>query len=212
MVVYPSCRHRVASLSPPRQVPAPIGTIKPEASSEPPIAGGFRAAVGSPIAYSSRCNAAGLGFVMGMTEAQHEDPYAWTWEPAVGILAAVSLFAVLAVQAGRSLTLAAVGAGWHWPPSAALVTSSWGILTGDLHAGLGTVGDGGLVEVAWVIAGALFIAGLFAFALLALRVTAGRRFKGMASSGQAEHLLGLGRLRKHRAVIRPDLYRTGDRP
>lgn len=178
-----------------------------------PIAGGFRAPVASPIAYSSRCNASGVGFVMGMTEAQHEDdPYAWTWEPAVGILAAVSLLALLAVQAGRSLTLAAVGAGWHWPPSAALVTSTWGILTGDLHAGLATAGDRGVVEVAWVIAGALFIAGLFASALLALRVTAGRRFKGMASSGQAEHLLGLGRLRKHRAVIRPDLYRTSHRP
>lgn len=196
----------------PRQVPAPIGTIKPEASSEPPIAGGFRAAIASPISCSSRCSSAGVGFVMGMTEAQHEDPYAWTWEPAVGILAAVSLFALLAVQAGRSLTLAAIGAGWHWPPSAALVTSSWGILTGDLHAGLATAGDRGVVEVAWVIAGALFIAALVTATILALRVTAGRRFKGMASSGQAEHLLGLGRLRAHRAVIRPDLYRTRHRP
>lgn len=189
----------------------PIGTIKPEASSEPPIAGGFRAAIASPISCSSRCSSAGVGFVMGMTEAQHEDGYAWTWEPAVGILVAVSLFALLAVQAGRSLTLAAVGAGWHWPPSAALVTSSWGILTGDLHAGLATAGDRGVVEVAWAVAGSLFIAALVAATILALRVTAGRRFKGMASSGQAEQLLGLGRLRAHRAVIRPDLYRTGHR-
>lgn len=194
----------------PRQVPAPIGTIKPEASSEPPIAGGFRAAIASPISCSSRCSSAGVGFVRGMTEAQHEDGYAWTWEPAVGILAAVSLFALLAVQAGRSLTLAAVGAGWHWPPSAALVTSSWGILTGDLHAGLTTHGTAA-VWMAWAIAGALFIAGLTAAIVLALRVMAGRRFKGMATTGQAEQLLGLGRLRANRAVIRPDLYRKGHR-
>ena len=106
-----------------------------------------------------------------------------------------------------SLTLAAAGAGWHWPPSAALVTSSWGILTGDLHAGLTTTHGVATVWVAWVIAGAVFIAGLAAAIVLALRVTSGRRFKGMATAGQAEQLLGLGRLRAHRAVIRPDLYR-----
>lgn len=146
-----------------------------------------------------------------MTE-QHEDAYAWTWEPALAAVTTVALFAVVALQAGRSLTLVAVGAGWHWPPSAALVTSSWGILTGDLHAGLATAGDGGLVEVAWVIAGALFITALVAAITLALRVMALRRIKGMASTGQAEQLLGLRRLRTHRAVIRPDLYRTRHRP
>ena len=116
----------------------------------------------------------------------------------------------MAIQAGRSLTLAAAGAGWHWPPSAALVTSSWGILTGDLHAGLTTHGTAA-VWMAWAIAGALFIAGLTAAIVLALRVMAGRRFKGMATTGQAEQLLGLGRLRATRAVIRPDLYRKGHR-
>ena len=145
-----------------------------------------------------------------MTDSQHDDGYAWTWEPAVGALTTVALLGVVAVQVGRSLTLAAAGAGWHWPPSAALVTSSWGILTGNLHAGLTTQGAA-TVWVAWVIAAALFIAGLTAAIVLALRVTAGRRFKGMASTGQAEQLLGLGRLRANRAVIRPDLYRKGHR-
>lgn len=143
-----------------------------------------------------------------MTDSRYEDGYAWTWEPAVGALTLVAFLGVVAVQAGRSLTLAAAGAGWHWPPSAALVTSSWGILTGNLHAGLTSAhGAGGIVWVAWVIAAALFIAGLTAAIVIALRVTAGRRFKGMATTGQAEQLLGLGRLRANRAVIRPDLYR-----
>ena len=141
-----------------------------------------------------------------MTDSQHDDGYAWTWEPAVGAFTAVALLGVVAVQAGRSLTLAAAGAGWHWPPSAALFSSSWGILTGDLHAGL-TAHGAADVWVAWVIAGALFSAGLTAAIVLALRVTAGRRFKGMATAGQAEQLLGLGRLRVNRAVIRPDLHR-----
>ena len=147
-----------------------------------------------------------------MTDSQHDDGYAWTWEPAVGAFTAVALLAVVAVQAGRSLTLAAAGAGWHWPPSAALVTSSWGILTGNLHAGLTTTHGAATVWVAWAIAGALFLAGLAAVTVIALRMTAVRRFKGMATAGQAEQLLGLGRLRANRAVIRPDLYRKGHRP
>ena len=146
-----------------------------------------------------------------MTDSQHDDGYAWTWEPAVGALTTVALLGVVAIQAGRSLTLAASGAGWHWPPAPALVTSSWGILTGDLHAGLTTHGTAN-VWVAWAIAGALFVAGLTAAIVLALRVTAGRRFKGMATTGQAEQLLGLGRHRANRAVIRPDLHRKGHRP
>jgi len=145
-----------------------------------------------------------------MTDSQHDDGYAWTWEPAVGALTTIALLAVVAIQAGRSLTLAAAGAGWHWPPSAALVTSSWGILTGDLHAGLTTHGTAA-VWVAWAIAAVLFIAALTAAIVLALRVMAGRRFKGMATTGQAEQLLGLGRLRANRAVIRPDLYRKSHR-
>ena len=159
----------------------------------------------------SRCGPDSFGFFRGMTDSQHDDGYAWTWEPAVGALTLVALLGVVAVQAGRSLTLAAAGAGWHWPPSAALVTSSWGILTGNLHAGLTTTHGASAVWVAWAIAGALFIAGLTAATALALRVMAGRRFKGMATTGQAEQLLGLGRLRANRAVVRPDLYRTGHR-
>lgn len=143
-----------------------------------------------------------------MTDSQHEDGYAWTWEPAVGALTAVALLGVLALQAGRSLTLAITGAGWHWPPSTALVISSWGILVGNLGAGLTTTHQGsGAVVLAWAVAGALFMAGLAAATVVALRVMAGRRFKGMASPGQAEKLLGLSRLRATRAVIRPDLYR-----
>lgn len=158
--------------------------------------------------WQSRCTADSAGFIKGMTDSQHEDGYAWTWEPAVGALSAVALLGVVALQAGRSLTLAAAGAGWHWPPSTALVTSSWGILAGNLGAGLTTTHPvAGSVGVAWAVAGALFMAGLAVVTVVALRVLAGRRFKGMASAVQAEKLLGLGRLRANRAVIRPDLYR-----
>ena len=148
---------------------------------------------------------------MGMTDSQHEDGYAWTWEPAVGALTGIALLGVVALQAGRSFTLLIAGEGWQWPPSTALFTSSWGILTGNLHAGLTTTHPTGAVVLAWAVAGALFLAGLAAVTVVALRVVAGRRFRGMATAGQAEQLLGLGRLRANRAVIRPDLYRKGHR-
>jgi len=178
-----------------------------EASDEPPNVGGFRALQTNP-----RYRRTSGGFIKGMTDSQHEDGYAWTWEPAVGALTTVAILGVMALQAGRSLTLLIAGEGWQWPPSTALVTSCWGILTGNLHAGVTPTNPvTGSVVLAWALAGALFIAGLAAATTLALRVVAGRRFKGMASAGQAEQLLGLGRLRANRAVIRPDLYRTGQR-
>ena len=145
-----------------------------------------------------------------MSDSQHEDGYAWTWEPAAGGIAAVVILAVVAVQAGRSLALAVAGAGWHWPPSATLVTSTAGILTGDLGAGLSpTIGAAGVGEpwVAWITAAVFFTLSLVAAVVVAVRWVACRRHKGMATAAHAEQLLGLGRLRATRAVIRPDLYR-----
>lgn len=143
-----------------------------------------------------------------MNSSQHDDGYAWTWEPAAGALAATTLLACLALQAGRSLALAVAGTGWHWPPSAALITSTAAILTGNLAAGLDNIAaDAAEPVVAWITSGILFAAAMIGTAMLAARWAAMRRHKGMASTSHAEHLLGLGRLRATRAVIRPDLYR-----
>lgn len=145
-----------------------------------------------------------------MSDSQHEDGYAWTWEPAAGALATVGTCAVVSVQAGRSLALAVAGAGWHWPPSTTLVTSTAGILTGDLGAGLNpTIDAAGVGEpwVAWITAAVFFVAALTGAVVVAVRWVACRRHKGMATAAHAEQLLGLGRLRATRAVIRPDLYR-----
>ena len=142
-----------------------------------------------------------------MSDSQHDDGYAWTWEPAAGGLAAVVILALVAVQAGRSLALALAGAGWHWPPSTTLVTSTAGILTGNLNAGLGSVAVAGEPWVAWITAAVLFVAAVIAAVVVAVRWVASRRHKGMATTAHAEQLLGLGRLRATRAVIRPDLYR-----
>ena len=143
-----------------------------------------------------------------MSDSQHDDGYAWTWEPAAGGIAAVAILALVSVQAGRSLALAIAGAGWHWPPSTTLVTSTAGILTGNLTAGLNpTAAGAGEPWVAWITAAVLFVAALIGAVVVGLRWVAARRHKGMATTAHAEQLLGLGRLRATRAVIRPDLYR-----
>lgn len=146
-----------------------------------------------------------------MSDSQHDDGYAWTWEPAAGALAAVAILAVVAVQAGRSLALAVAGAGWHWPPSTTVITSTAGILTGNLNAGLGSVAGVGEPWVAWITAAVLLVAAVIGAVVVSLRWVESRRHKGMATTAHAEQLLGLGRLRATRAVIRPDLYRKRPR-
>ena len=60
----------------------------------------------------------------------------------------------------------------------------------------------------WVVATEVM---LLAVSLLLLKLVVDRwgpgRLRGMASRGEAERLLGVTRLRKVRAVVRPDLYR-----
>src|SRR4030095_11538845 len=60
----------------------------------------------------------------------------------------------------------------------------------------------------WVVATEVM---LLAVAVFVLKLVVDRwgpgRLRGMASRGEAERLLGVTRLRKVRAVVRPDLYR-----
>lgn len=139
-------------------------------------------------------------------EAQHQDGYPWTWEPAAltGIL--LSIIGILALQIGRSSALLITGAGAWWPDTQFVVTSSWAILTGDTTAGLPTHTAADtpmwLVWTMTAVAAAIMCGGC-GWAVWHLR---GGTVKGMATTHQANHLLGLRRLRKTRSLIRPDLY------
>lgn len=147
-----------------------------------------------------------------MTISQDDDSYPWTWEPAAGALAALLVTGILSLQIGRALVLAIAGVGWFWPASSSLITSSWGIITGDLTAGLPPLQ---LTQTsawfAWAAAATIFAAATAALFVLAVRWRSSTVHKGMASATQAERLLGVSRLKTHRAVIRPDLYRTRPR-
>ncbi|AQP44884.1 hypothetical protein [Tessaracoccus flavus] len=119
---------------------------------------------------------------------------------------------ILSLQIGRALALAIAGHGWLWPASSSLITSSWGIITGNLTAGLPSLqGTSASPWFAWTAAATIFVATTASLLVLAVRWRASILHKGMASATQAERLLGLSRLKTHRAVIRPDLYRTGRR-
>jgi len=155
-------------------------------------------------------------------------PYPWTWEIPVAVTFVVLFGIVLGIQAGRTLANLVAGAGTTWPagntsadtggaaavPSpigTAFWTSLPGVLTGDAAAGLPTPLPDALAPP-WLVWTA--IAGIEVL-FLALTTWVGiscytrwgpGRMRGMASATEAEQLLGLSRLHKVSALVRPDVY------
>ena len=147
---------------------------------------------------------------MTMLQAdRRRNPYPYTWEIPIGILTGWLLLAGLGIHLGRALANATAGAGWTWPAGRALYTSIPAVLAGNPTAGLALSGAAGASPAAlhaWLIATELVILAGYAVVL----IWAGRRWgpgrmKGMASPGEAERVLGLTRLRRDAALIRPDL-------
>lgn len=135
-----------------------------------------------------------------------------TWElPAAAGLAWVAVAAVL-LPAGRGAASALAGGGWLWPGTGAGLTASvGGLLAGHPGAGLAREAAAALprpgvvyllltlVQAAWLGAGLL---GLRAW----WRTWGPGMHQGLASAGEVEKVLGRSRMRRDRAVIRPDLY------
>ncbi len=135
-----------------------------------------------------------------------------TWEfPTAAVLGWVSVAAML-LPASRGAASWLTGGGWVWPKTgAALAASVGGLLAGHPSSGLAqtitsVLPSTGivyllvtLVELVWLI-----------FSLLILRAwwrTWGPGMReGLAGRGEVEKVLGLSRMRRNRAVIRPDLY------
>ncbi|MFC5041847.1 hypothetical protein [Ornithinimicrobium kibberense] len=101
------------------------------------------------------------------------------------------------------------GGGWGWPPATELFPSLPGLLRGDAGAGLtnpGVVAEPGALRTWVLITAAVNLLGALGLSVVAYRRWGPGRLRGMASRTEAASLLGLPRLRRHRAVIRPDLY------
>lgn len=144
-----------------------------------------------------------------MQQDRLKNPHPWTYEIPLAIAATLLLAAVLGVHAGRAVANFFAGGGWGWPPATELFTSLPGLLRGDAGAGLTNAGDlaGPGALATWVlITGTLSLLGWLVASVVAYRRWGPGRLRGMASRSEAAALLGLPRLRKHRAIIRPDLH------
>src|SRR5450756_234100 len=98
-------------------------------------------------------------------QQRNRDPYPWTFEIPLAVIAASGLLAVLAVQVGRSLAVVVSGQGWRWPAAKVFFSSLGGVLRGHAAAGLPATADVdsvllwvaiGLTEVAVLCGGGWF--------------------------------------------------------
>jgi hypothetical protein len=143
-------------------------------------------------------------------QSRRRDPYPWTWEIPLGIVLVILMVLVCGVHLGCGIANVLAGGGWAFPTRVELFRSLPPVLGGDAAAGLdglnGSVSSPSAVWM-WVVATELMLLAVAVFVLkLVLDRWGPRRLRGMASHGEAERLLGVSRLRKVRAVVRPDLY------
>lgn len=151
---------------------------------------------------------------MTLQHARRTSPYPWTWEIPAAIAAAVLLVMVLAVHLARAVANLWSTGTWQFTPRPSLFTSLPGILTGHAGAGLHSLSEhassGQLLF--WIVTFELVALVAVVLALRSgLRRWGPGRIHGMASPAEAETLLGLSRLRRNAAVIRPDLHRGPNR-
>ena len=158
-----------------------------------------------------------------MQRERRRDPYPWTWEIPLAVALAGGLTIVIGLQLGRSVANLLAGAGWTWPdPDAgqfpspigtAFWTSLPDVLTGDSSAGLAQqeassdrLAGSSLTWGCLVATEALILAALSWLAIFVLQRWGPGRMRGMATATEAEHLLGVTRLRKVASIVRPDLH------
>lgn len=141
----------------------------------------------------------------------------------MGVALAGGFALVMGLQLGRSLANLVAGAGWTWPdPDAGQFTSPigtafWtslpGVVTGDSSAGLaqheasnGRLAGPSLTWGCLVVTELLVVVVLGWLAIFILQRWGPGRMRGMATSAEAERMLGVTRLRKVAGIVRPDLH------
>ena len=135
-----------------------------------------------------------------MQRERRHNPYPWTWEIPAGVACAVVLVLAIGVHIGNGLARLASGQGWTWPAQSQLFASIPTILNSAPTT------DPVGVHV-WVMAVELLLIGGLGWVTFASWQRWGTsRLKGVATRDQAEHVLGVTRLRKVAPIVRPDLY------
>ena len=150
-----------------------------------------------------------------MQRARRHDPHPTPWEVPLAIVVGSLLLFVVGAHLGRGIANLLSAGWWEFPDRADLFTSLPGLLEGDASTGLTaphpTVAPAPMlwsciaaVELAVLVS---IIAGIRA----GLRLWGHSRVQGLATREEAEQLLGRSRLRRHAAIVRPDLYGTDRR-
>lgn len=145
----------------------------------------------------------------------------------MGVALAGGFAIVAGLQLGRSMANLVAGAGWTWPDPAtttgagqftspigtAFWTSLPGVVTGDSSAGLaqqeasnGRLAGPSLTWGCLIGTEVLVVVALGWLAIFILQRWGPGRMRGMATSAEAERMLGVTRLRKVAGIVRPDLH------
>jgi hypothetical protein len=162
-----------------------------------------------------------------MQRERRRDPYPWTWEiPLLLILIALFVL-IIGIQLGRSVANLLAGTGWTWPdPNAgafpspigtAFWTSLPGVLGGHADAGLAApvpsdLASAPMVWTSVLLTEATVLAATVWIGVYFYQRSGPGRMRGMATSAEAEKLLGVTRLRKVAGIVRPDLYGKHAKP
>ena len=134
-------------------------------------------------------------------------------EVVVVALAGGVLLLLIAALAGVGAAGALLGGGWVWPAS----TDTAGPVLGGLFSGHPGQGlppaQAGLLPGPGTVYSCVVITELLTLTLAAVAAVLFSRYRrptdarrGMATRTEATDVLGLGRLRSSKAIIRPDLY------
>ncbi len=146
---------------------------------------------------------------LNVQHGRRRNPYPHTWELPLAVAVGFSLALAVGVHVGRGLANLSTGNGWVFVDRAWLLTSLPGVLSGRADAGLAPMDSPASPALLWLWI-ALVEVGVLAAGALGLKAGLGRwgssRIQGTATREEADELLGIGRLRRHAPLIRPDLY------
>lgn len=141
---------------------------------------------------------------------RRREVYPWSSEIAVGVVLGMVLMLTVGVHLGRGVACLLGGAGWAFPSVADLFTSLPGVLAGDPAAGIDEpprrLPTRRLLAISVAATELLVVAVAAAAARLTWRRWGAGRLPGAATQVEVARLLGVRRLRRSAAVIRPDLY------